>query len=85
MADMPIVSTDVSYETIHVFDIPVACVTLAQATRIVEDHIIYRRRLDIGVVNAAKIVAMQTDSQLRASVLGSDVICLLYTSPSPRD
>jgi len=74
MADMPIVSTDVSYETIHVFDIPVACVTLAQATRIVEDHIIYRRRLDIGVVNAAKIVAMQTDSQLRASVLGSDVI-----------
>jgi len=74
MADMPVASTDVSYETINFFEIPLACVTLEQAVRLVEDHIIYRRRLDIGVVNAAKIVAMQTDSQLRTSVLGSDVI-----------
>jgi N-acetylglucosaminyldiphosphoundecaprenol N-acetyl-beta-D-mannosaminyltransferase len=60
--------------TVTLFDIPVTCATMAQAVRLVEDHIIYRRRLDIGVVNAAKIVNMQSDDNLRRSVLSSDVI-----------
>jgi N-acetylglucosaminyldiphosphoundecaprenol N-acetyl-beta-D-mannosaminyltransferase len=61
-------------EVIRLFDIPVTCATMEQAVRLVEDHVIFKRRLDIGVVNAAKVVNMQKDVELRASVLGSDVI-----------
>ena len=61
-------------ETIRLFNVPIANATMAQAVRLVEDHIIFGKRLDIGVVNAAKLVAMQTDEQLRNSVLSSDVI-----------
>lgn len=61
-------------ESIRLFDIPVARATLGQAVRLVEDHIIFRKRLDIGVINAAKVVNMQTDGELRRSVLSSDII-----------
>ena len=59
---------------IDLFGVPVASVTLAEAVDIVERAVDERRRLDIGVVNAAKIVNMQTDDELRESVLSSDII-----------
>ena len=59
---------------VRLFDVPISYTTMPEAVRLVEDHIIFRRRLDIGVVNAAKLVSMQTDAELRRSVLSSDVI-----------
>ena len=64
----------VDVESIDMFGIPVACVTLEKAVDIVEHAVQSRKRLDIGVVNAAKIVNMDRDEQLRQSVLSSDVI-----------
>ena len=61
-------------ESIDMFGIPVASVTLERAVDIVEHAVQSRQRLDIGVVNAAKIVNMDSDDQLRESVLSSDVI-----------
>lgn len=63
-----------SVTRIDLFGVPIAAVTLAEAVDLVERAADERRRLDIGVVNAAKIVNMQTDSELRNSVLGSDII-----------
>lgn len=53
---------------------PVACVTLAQACEAAEHAIRERRRLLIGVVNAAKLVNMDSDSALRQAVLAADLI-----------
>ncbi|MCP5179539.1 MAG: WecB/TagA/CpsF family glycosyltransferase [Pseudomonadales bacterium] len=60
--------------SIRLFEVPIASVTMKQAVRLVEDCILHHKRLDIGVVNAAKVVAMQKDLMLRESVLSSDVI-----------
>jgi len=49
-------------------------VTLEQATQICREAIVSRSRLMIGVVNVAKLVQMRSDSWLRESVLGSDLI-----------
>ncbi len=61
-------------ERIELFDVPIACATLSDAVDIVEEAIAMGQRLDIGVVNAAKVVNMQSDTHLRESVLGSDII-----------
>jgi N-acetylglucosaminyldiphosphoundecaprenol N-acetyl-beta-D-mannosaminyltransferase len=56
------------------FDIPVAALTLEEALDTVDEAIAARKQLHIGVVNAAKIVNMRKDAELRVSVLDSDVI-----------
>lgn len=56
------------------FGIPIAALTLAEALDRVEAAIRDRSRLQIGVVNAAKVVNMQRDALLRDDVLSSDLI-----------
>ena len=56
------------------FGAPISAATMEQALDRVEAAIYRRERLQIGVVNAAKIVNMRRDPLLRADVLSSDVI-----------
>lgn len=58
----------------NLFGIPVAAVTMDQAIAHVASAIDSRTPLHIGVINAAKVVNMGTDPQLRDSVLASDLI-----------
>ncbi len=58
----------------HLFGIPVAALTMEQTVAQVGRAIADRTRLQIGVVNAAKIVNMHGDPGLRADVLSSDVV-----------
>ena len=60
--------------TRSLFGIPVAAVTMAEALDIVDAAIIARRPLQIGVINAAKVVNMRRDAGLRNAVLSSDII-----------
>jgi len=60
--------------TSDLFGVPVAAATMDDALRLVDDAIAARRRLQIGVVNAAKLVAMRRSDELRKDVLSSDVI-----------
>ncbi len=53
---------------------PIDPVTMAGAMARVENAIATRSRLQIGVVNAAKLVNMQRDEKLRDDVLASDLI-----------
>ncbi len=56
------------------FGIPVAALTLEHALDRIDEAVAAREPLHIGVVNAAKIVNMRRDDDLRDSVLESDVI-----------
>jgi N-acetylglucosaminyldiphosphoundecaprenol N-acetyl-beta-D-mannosaminyltransferase len=56
------------------FGIPIRAATMAQALDAVDEAIRTRRRLQIGVVNAAKVVNMHRDDFLRRDVLSSDLI-----------
>jgi len=58
----------------ELFGVPVAAATMEQALDRVQAAIERRERLQIGVVNAAKIVNMRRDPLLREDVLSSDVI-----------
>jgi len=60
--------------TVNLFGVPVHSVTMSQALEIVYAAIESRKRLHIGVVNAAKIVNMQRDEALRHDVLQSSLI-----------
>ena len=62
------------FATSKVFDIPVARCTLTEVVAIVEQRISTKSQFQIGVINAAKIVKMQSDDFLRDSVLSSDII-----------
>jgi len=59
---------------INVVDIPIQAESLEQALERVDHAISTRERLHIGVVNAAKIVNMRRNPELKTSVLESDVI-----------
>ena len=61
-------------ETRDLFGVPVSAVTMDRALQLVDEAIASRRRLQVGVVNAAKLVAMQRNEELRADVLSSQVI-----------
>ena len=61
-------------ETRNLFGIPVSAVTMDRALQLVDEAVASRRRLQVGVVNAAKLVAMRRNDELRADVLSSDVI-----------
>lgn len=54
--------------------VSIHAVTLEQAAQICCEAIASRDRLTIGVVNVAKLVRMRSDTWLRESVLGSDLI-----------
>ncbi len=56
------------------FSIPIDAVTLEQALDRIDETIVRRGRLQVGVVNAAKIVNMRKNPLLRDSVLSSDLI-----------
>ncbi len=56
------------------FGIPVQGMTMDQALDKIHDTIVKRKHLQIGVVNAAKIVNMQRDSMLNDDVMSSDLI-----------
>ena len=54
--------------------IPVDALTMTQAIRQCTDAVEHRRYLSIGMVNAAKVVAMRTNEPLRQSVTGSSLV-----------
>jgi N-acetylglucosaminyldiphosphoundecaprenol N-acetyl-beta-D-mannosaminyltransferase len=54
--------------------IPLAAARMTQVLDLVDTTIAARRRLRIGVVNAAKVVNMRRDELLRTDVLSSDII-----------
>jgi N-acetylglucosaminyldiphosphoundecaprenol N-acetyl-beta-D-mannosaminyltransferase len=58
----------------RLFGVPVCVESMADALRRVHEAVSSRRQLHIGVVNAAKIVNMLRDPELRAAVMDSDVI-----------
>ncbi len=58
----------------RILGVPLAAVTMGEALDLVDHAIRWRRRLQIGVVNAAKVVNMRRDPLLRDDVLRSDVI-----------
>ena len=60
--------------TIQLLKTPIHSATEAQVLEIVENGIDTNRPIRIGVVNAAKLVAMQTDELLRDDVTSSDLI-----------
>jgi N-acetylglucosaminyldiphosphoundecaprenol N-acetyl-beta-D-mannosaminyltransferase len=60
--------------TAMLFGIPVQAVTMSEVLQQVATSIESRSSLDIGVVNAAKIVNMRKDPELSEAVLSSDAI-----------
>lgn len=60
--------------TVNVFGVPLSPLTLDQTLDLVHETIIGRGRLQIGVVNAAKLVNMHRNLQLQDDVLSSDII-----------
>jgi N-acetylglucosaminyldiphosphoundecaprenol N-acetyl-beta-D-mannosaminyltransferase len=56
------------------FGVPVEAATLAEVVESVDVAIRSRKTMDIGVVNAAKVVNMHRSDELRKSVLSSSVI-----------
>ncbi len=63
-----------NHETVRLFGIPVEAMTMEQTLDLVDDVIKQRRSLQIGVINAAKVVNMDKDPELRQAVLSSDII-----------
>ncbi len=60
--------------TVDLLGAPVAAVTREQVLDLVHATILGRGRLQIGVVNAAKLVAMRRNRLLREDVLSSDIV-----------
>lgn len=58
----------------HILGVPVADVTLDAVLALVDRAIVSRTGLQIGVVNAAKLVNMRRDPALREDVLSSDIV-----------
>lgn len=59
---------------VDVMGVPIHGVTLDGALNIIDEAIAARQQLHIGVVNAAKIVNMERDPELRDGVLQSDFV-----------
>lgn len=60
--------------TRQVLGVPIAAITLSEAVDQVAAAIAAKRNLQIGVVNAAKLVNMRRDPELRADVLACDLV-----------
>ncbi len=61
-------------DKIDIFNIPVAAITMQQTIEVIDQSIESSAELQHVVVNAGKIVTMQSDSELRESVLDADLI-----------
>jgi len=59
---------------VDVLGVPIAPATMDEAVDWVDQAIASRERLHVGVVNAAKIVNMRRDPELRRDVFASDVV-----------
>jgi N-acetylglucosaminyldiphosphoundecaprenol N-acetyl-beta-D-mannosaminyltransferase len=59
---------------VNLFGIPVEALTMAQVLDQVDEVIKSRGSLQIGVINAAKVVNMDKNPELREAVLSSDII-----------
>jgi N-acetylglucosaminyldiphosphoundecaprenol N-acetyl-beta-D-mannosaminyltransferase len=70
----PAVAEIFPFRVVQLFGIPLSALTLGQVLRLVQASVADHRHLQIGVVNAAKLVAMRKDSLLHADVLSSDII-----------
>jgi len=62
------------FPTVRLFDIPIKAMTMDQVLGLIEQAISSTSPLQIGVVNAAKVVNMYRNPALGADVLSSDVI-----------
>lgn len=60
--------------TRDLFGVPIHALTMSGALDVIHESITSRKRLAIGVVNAAKLVNMRQDPNLREDVLSSDLI-----------
>ncbi len=58
----------------EVLGIPINAMTMSRALDAIDEAIVLRKSVQIGVVNAAKIVNMRRDPALRQDVLSSDLI-----------
>jgi N-acetylglucosaminyldiphosphoundecaprenol N-acetyl-beta-D-mannosaminyltransferase len=58
----------------EVCGVPIAAVTMTQAVDCIAEAIAARRRLQVAVVNAAKLVNMKRDPRLRDDVLSSGLV-----------
>jgi N-acetylglucosaminyldiphosphoundecaprenol N-acetyl-beta-D-mannosaminyltransferase len=63
-----------AFATRDILGVPVAAATMTEVVDHVHGAIMARAPLQIGVVNAAKLVNMQRDSQLARDVLACDVV-----------
>lgn len=63
-----------SWPTRSLFGIPIHALRMDEALAVVKDTIERREKLLIGVVNAAKMVNMHRDAELRESVLTADLV-----------
>lgn len=59
---------------VEIFGLPIAACTMNQTLDLVRDRLETREPLNIGVVNAAKLVLMQKDHELREAVQDSNLI-----------
>ena len=57
-----------------VLGVPVNRVTMGQVLEVLKQIIAKRQHIRVGVVNAAKLVNMKRDEQLRVDVMSSDII-----------
>ena len=72
----------------HILGVPVDAMTMDEVLDRVQDAIARRAPLQIGVVNAAKVVNMRRDPALRDDVLSSDLIladgiAVVWAEPPP--
>lgn len=61
-------------DKVNIFNIPIAAISMQQTVDRIGKFIENKQELQHVVVNAGKIVAMQTDEELKQSVLGADLI-----------
>lgn len=59
---------------VNIFGVRINAMTMPQALDLIHERIKSKQKLQIGVVNAAKIVNMQKDKVLHDDVLSSDII-----------
>jgi len=69
-----IVDEAARFPTVRLFDIPIKAMTMGQVLTLIKLAISTASPLQIGVVNAAKVVNMYRNPALGADVLSSDVI-----------
>ena len=61
-------------KVIHLFNIPIDAITMQETLEKFERSVFEKKQIHHTVVNAGKIILMQTDKQLLNSVLEADII-----------